>query len=146
MLFIHLVIGFVVIAVTVVVHAFAMDVILRKTKWLEKTALHKQRTIWKAATLAIVVLAVCGALIAEIWIWAGLYLALGALDNLETALYFSTATFTTVGYGDVVLSEEMRMFSAVESLNGFLLFGWSAAFIFEVVTRIYHREGKALES
>ena len=146
MLFSHLVVGGLIIAVTVVFHAFALDFIIHRTKTLEHTALRKQRTIWKAMTIAIVVSGVSLALIAEIWLWAGLYIWMGALDNLEAALYFSTSTFTTVGYGDVVLGEDMRMLSAIESLNGFLLFGWSTAFIFEVVTRIYHREGKALES
>ena len=142
----HLIIGGVLIAVTVVFQAFAFDFIIRKTKWLESTSLRKKKEIWKALTITIVVLAVTFTLIVEIWIWALFYLAVGTLPDLEAALYFSTSSFTTVGFGDVVLDKDWRMISSIEATNGFLLFGWSTAFIFEIVSRIYRKEGKALES
>lgn len=142
----QLIIGTLVISVTVAFQAVAFDFIIRKTHWLQQTSLRKHKELWQAVVTAIVVLAVSCTLIVEIWIWGLLYLGLGAMDHLETALYFSTSSFTTVGYGDVVLTHEWRMLSAVESLNGFLLFGWGTAFIFEVVSRVYRKEGKAIET
>ncbi len=65
----------------------------------------------------------------QIWLYAALYVMAGALPDLETALYFSTASFTTVGYGDIVLSPHWRLVGAIESANGLLLFGWSTAFL-----------------
>ena len=53
----------------------------------------------------------------------------GAIPDLETALYFSTASFTTIGYGDVVLGPDWRLIGAIEGANGLLLFGWSTAFL-----------------
>lgn len=73
---------------------------------------------------------------AQIWVYALAYIAIGEFDSLETALYFSTSTFTTVGFGDLVLSEDWRMLSAVESMNGFLLIGWSTAFLVGLSTQI----------
>ncbi len=58
-----------------------------------------------------------------------LYRITEAVPDLETALYFSTASFTTIGYGDVVLGPQWRLVSAIEGANGLMLFGWSTAFL-----------------
>ena len=63
-------------------------------------------------------------------------LAIGEFDAIEPALYFSTSTFTTVGFGDLVLAEDWRMLAAAESANGFLLIGWSTAFLVAVTARV----------
>ncbi len=75
--------------------------------------------------------------IVEIWIWAIFYFFVEEIQNWESALYFSTSSFTTVGYGDLVLSEEWRLLESIEAINGMILFGWSTAFIFAGVRRIY---------
>lgn len=54
--------------------------------------------------------------------------AVSALPDFESALYFSATSFTTLGYGDVVLDPKWRLFGAIERANGLLLFGWSTAF------------------
>ncbi len=72
----------------------------------------------------------------EIWLYAGVYLLVGAFDALEPALYFATSTFTTVGFGDIVLDEDWRLFSAIQSANGFLLIGWSTAYLVTVIGMI----------
>ncbi len=91
-------------------------------------------------TFALVILAVFVAHVIEIWIWAIFYhfgASISEIPNLETALYFSTSSFTTVGFGDLVLSEDWRLLSSFEAINGMILFGWSAAFIFTVVRYAY---------
>ena len=85
----------------------------------------------------IAVLGVFCAHIAQIWLWALLYIVIDAWPDLETALYFSTSTFTTVGFGDLYLGKNWRLLSSFQSANGFILFGWSTAFIFEVMSRLY---------
>ena len=72
----------------------------------------------------------------EIWIYAAVYLALGALPDLESAVYFSTASFTTIGYGDVVLPPGWRLLGTIEGANGLMLFGWSTAFLTSVVAKV----------
>lgn len=71
----------------------------------------------------------------EIWTWALAYLVLGSFPSLEVALYFSTSTFATLGYGDIVLAEEWRLLGALEGVNGFLLIGWSTAYLVAASTR-----------
>jgi voltage-gated potassium channel len=73
---------------------------------------------------------------AEIWAYACLYLVLGEFDGLEAALYFSTTTFSTLGYGDITLSHGYRLVGAIEGANGFLLIGWSTAFLVSVTNRM----------
>lgn len=73
---------------------------------------------------------------AEIWLYALVYLWLGQFGDMESALYFSTSTFTTVGFGDVYLDRPWRMLSAAESANGFLLIGWSTAFLVSVSAKV----------
>jgi len=72
----------------------------------------------------------------EILVYAGAYMMLGVFDTLEAALYYSTSAFTTVGFGDVAINGEWRLLGALEGLNGFLLIGWSTAFMVSVIGRI----------
>jgi voltage-gated potassium channel Kch len=69
--------------------------------------------------------------------WAGLFMLLGEFDNFAHALYFSGVTFATLGYGDVVLSEDWRLLSALEAANGILMFGVSTAVMTAAVSDVF---------
>ena len=71
----------------------------------------------------------------EITTWALFYARTDAVADLQSALYFSAVTYTTTGYGDIVLPEEWRLIGAIEALTGILMCGWSTGFFFAVVTR-----------
>jgi len=76
----------------------------------------------------------------EIIVWAQAYrliLPANELATLEEAVYFSFVTFTTLGYGDITLSEGYRLLSGIQALNGIILVGWSTAMIFSVVQRVW---------
>jgi len=75
--------------------------------------------------------------LAEIALWAGFYVWRNAMPDLPSALYFSAVTYTTTGYGDLVLSEGWRLLGAVEALTGILMCGWSTGFFFAIVNRVY---------
>jgi len=78
----------------------------------------------------------------DIWAWALTYyqiLHVPELKTLEDAVYFSTVTFTTLGYGDIVLKDDWRVLSGIEAANGIILLGWSTAFLFDVITLLYPR-------
>ena len=81
----------------------------------------------------------------EIWVYASLYAALGASPNFEEALYFSTATYATIGYGDLTLGREWRVLGAIEGINGVILLGWSTAFFLSIVERLRMIEHDWLE-
>lgn len=72
----------------------------------------------------------------EIWSYAMLYAAVGAIRSFEDALYFSTATYATIGYGDLTLPKSWRLLGAIEGANGVILLGWSTAFFVSIVARI----------
>lgn len=72
----------------------------------------------------------------EIWLYAALYLALKAVQDLETAVYFSTMTYAAIGFGNAELRPAWRLLSAIEGINGVLLLGWSTAFFVTVVSRL----------
>lgn len=77
----------------------------------------------------------------HVWLWAFMYeaLAIKEFHTLEEAVYFSTVTFTTLGYGDIVLKDSWRVLSGIEAANGIVLLGWSTAFLFEIMTQLYPR-------
>ena len=129
-------IGAALIVATVIVHAVCLELILKALVIVRTTF----EVRWRVLTFSLVILAVFVAHIIEIWIWAILYytgFSISKIPTLEAALYFSTSSFTTVGFGDLVLSEEWRLLSSFEATNGMILFGWSTAFIFAVVRQIY---------
>ena len=79
----------------------------------------------------------------EITVWALFFLWKQAMPDLSSALYFSAVTYTTTGYGDLVLPAEWRLVGAVEALTGILMCGWSTGFFFAVVERMLHPTGVA---
>jgi hypothetical protein len=121
------------VAVTVLVHGVSLDIIVRALRAIGMKTLSR----WRFLSLSLIVLAIFSAHLIEIWIWAVFYFSIEEIPTFETALYFSTSLFTTVGYADLTLSEEWRLLGSLESANGMILFGWSTAFIFEIVHRMY---------
>lgn len=124
----------------VVIHAVALDRLLLLLEEIGPKTYRIFHRHWKIPMLTIAVLGIIVAHTLEIWIWGGFYRMVHALPDFETALYFSTSTFTTVGFGDIVLDEQWRLLSSFQSAIGFILFGWSTAFIFEVMNQLYKQD------
>lgn len=78
--------------------------------------------------------------IIEVLIWAAAYLTFDVIEGFEKAIYFSAVTFTTLGYGDVVLDGSRRLLSSLEAINGIIMFGWSTAIVIAAVQRVYLRQ------
>lgn len=72
----------------------------------------------------------------EIWLYAALYLQLGAIGSLREAVYFSTQTYAAIGYSDNAIADAWRLVGAIEGINGLLLLGWSTAFFVTVMRRL----------
>ena len=72
----------------------------------------------------------------EIWLYALLYRAVDLFAHFEEALYFSTVTYATIGYGDLTLSHEWRVLGAIEGATGVIMLGWSTAFLVSLLTRL----------
>jgi hypothetical protein len=69
-----------------------------------------------------------------------MYFLFGAMPDLPSAFYFSAVTYTTTGYGDLVLPEQWRLVGGVEALTGILMCAWSSGFFFAVVGRMYESQ------
>lgn len=72
----------------------------------------------------------------EIMAFAVMFWGLGAIPGFEDAVYYSTISYSTVGYHDAHMAFDWRMLGAVESVLGIFLIGWSTAFFFLVLGRI----------
>jgi len=120
-------------SVCVVIHAAGVTSALR---WMRGTSIAAQG-LWSWNWLFI---RLAGWMILlhliEISVWALIYVWRDALPDLPTAMYFSGVTYTTTGYGDLVLPENWRLVGAVEALTGILMCGWSTGFFFAVVSRL----------
>lgn len=67
------------------------------------------------------------------WIWAFTFLIIGEFSTMENALYFAIASFTTLGYGDILLSEQWRILGSLSAVNGLIVFGLNTAFLVELM-------------
>lgn len=119
---------------TVAMHATGIAMLLRVL-----LRLHTLPTrIWPVSRM---LLRIIGWLVllhlAEISIWGLFYLWRGCLPDAEAAFYFSGVTYTTVGYGDVVLAKPWRLLGPIESLMGVLMCSLSTGYFFVVVSRIH---------
>jgi hypothetical protein len=72
----------------------------------------------------------------EIWIYAALYLQLHAFAHFEEALYFSTVTYASIGYGDVLMPHDWRILGAIEGAAGIIMLGWSTAFLISLLSQL----------
>jgi len=131
----NLLLGTALICLTVVIHTFGLMAVTRAMGMLTDVLRLSGRRSHVVAMVAAVV-GIFAVLTVEVWLWAACYLALGVAGDLETALYFSTATFATVGYGDIVAGADWRLLAALEGINGFLLIGWSTAYLVAAGIRV----------
>lgn len=136
----QLLVGILLIGATVYIHAVALNYLDMRLRRLIPVLEERFMRSWRSLLMTIAVLGVFMVNIVQLWIWAIFFLVVGELPDIEAALYFSTTTFTTVGYGDVVLSHDWRLLSSFEAANGMILFGWSTAFIFTIMRTTYHPE------
>lgn len=132
-------IGAALVTITIVIHAIG------STMWVRHvTQRYANDSDWRNRLSILILIQTVLVLVAlhaiEIMIWAGSYIVLlpdGELASFEKAVYFSFVTFTTLGYGDITLSEGWRILSGIEALNGILLVGWTTALLFAVVQRMW---------
>ena len=126
---------FILLAVTVGIHAVGFSVLIRF--WMKKTRI-LTRAGFRVSTWLVIWLAWWLMLIhiAEIAVWGLFYFWQGCLPDAESAFYFSGVTYTTVGYGDLILPEPWRMLAPAEALIGILMAGLSTGFFFAIINRL----------
>jgi hypothetical protein len=129
-----LLLSLVLMALCVVIHAAGTMAALR---WLNQSPSLASRGLWRPTWLLVRVAAWLFALhLLEVALWGVLYAAGRAFADVRSAIYFSSVTYTTVGYGDLVLPAAWRLVGGVEALTGILMCGWSTGAFFALVTRM----------
>jgi len=135
MIFTQLLIGTLVITINAVIQAELFSAFSVR---LEKVILHLRRFFRRftnTATIVICVLVVMAVQTVNVWVWGLTFYFVGVFDALEPSLYFSLVSFSTLGFGDIILDEKWRLLSGLTAANGLLSFGWSTAYLVELVRR-----------
>lgn len=135
----HFLRGLGMVGLTVIVQAFATIALSRFMEAVPPPQ-DRARTFWAVVYVVAAALILVLGLIAEVALWAALYYAWGELGSFANALYFSLASFTTIGATDLALSPFHRIVGATEADAGMLMFGWSTALLFEVIRSL--RDGR----
>ena len=137
----NLALGICMILLTGLVHTLLTATVLGLThRWDEWP---DRPTIARAVLrVDLVILLAITATIAEAAIWASGFLLTGALSGFEEALYFSVTTYTTLGYGDIVLPDQWRLLSSIEAANGIIMFGWSTSLLMLALQRARPKIGR----
>ncbi len=136
-MFLKVAIGCGMIIATTAVHAVCMAVVLAMVRKTHADRWGSSNPWTRLAVIGSLVIIMFIASLLEAALWAIAYLATGAISGLEEAMYFSMVTFTTLGYGDVVVHGEWRMLASFEAANGIIMFGWTTALIVSGVHHLY---------
>jgi hypothetical protein len=129
------------LVVTTAIHAVGMVLALHAIQKYEGES-SKHPRLSRIYRVSGIILLMFLASIMEVLVWASTFLALNAIQGLEKALYFSMVTFTTLGYGEIVLDEQWRLLASFEAANGIIMFGWSTAIVIAVVQNVYFKVGQ----
>jgi hypothetical protein len=143
MLSVQIATGLGMMVLTIVIHSMFMVGGVKLAKWRQSRFGSVGNEMIKAIVLSALVVWLFMAIVLETLLWALLYLfipLITALPDLETAFYFSMVTFTTLGYGDVVLTGQWRTLASIQAANGVIIFGWTTALIFYFIQRVYKEE------
>jgi len=132
-----LVASFALMSLCVVIHTIGLVLLtrwlIRHTRTTEGEFSISRYSVLLTAVFAVIVLLH----LVETLIWAVFYDLWSLFGDLETSWYFSLGSYTTIGYGDVVLPARWRMLGGLEGITGVLLCGLSTAFLFAVVNKMF---------
>ena len=134
--------GLLLMFITTGIHALFMVSASHTHEWRQRRFGPAYSPFSKALFISILTMWMFLAIIIEAWVWALVYLydpLITVLNDIETALYFSMVTFTTLGYGDVVLIGKGRGLATIQAANGVIIFGWTTALIFYFIQQIYKK-------
>jgi hypothetical protein len=131
-----LLVGGVAVVCTILIHALPLiataDFVRREAR-LGRVG----SSFWKDFRIvSVVILLALVAHLIEIALWAILFLLCGEFKQLGIAYYHSAVNYTTLGYGDVVMSPSWRLLGPLEAADGTLMFGVSTAMVFALILRL----------
>ena len=125
--------GSLLIIVTSIVHGMFTILVLYSLHWARARGLDKKSITLRGSLISAVVLVLCYASLVEAAVWAYAYVLVGAISTFESALYFAIVTFTTLGYGDVLVGSDWHLLASMQAANGIILFGWTTAIVVSLI-------------
>lgn len=132
-----LIAAFIIVAICVVIHIAG---IILLAEWLIDRRLENERRSGMLHYMILLIM-LFGIIIllhlTQTGVWAAFYFSWNLFPDFETSFYFSLISYTTIGYGDVVLPENWRMLGGIEGISGVLLFGISTAYIYVVMNSLF---------
>ena len=130
-----LLLGGTVIAATVVIQTFGLILLTDFVSRLVPAVTRRFGEAGKMVTITTTVLGLFFIHLLQVHMWALVFWGQRDITDFETALYFSMVTFSTLGYGDILVAPHWRILAGLEGMNGFLLIGWSTAYLVSVSSR-----------
>ena len=140
-----LVVATLMVAITTLTHFFGLLLLTRLMSGAHVRLRTNEGALRPAGMILLVVFGIVSLPAAQVWSYAVAYRLLGEFHTFEEALYFSTVSFSTLGFGDVTLGVDWRVLGAIEAVNGLVLIAWSTAFLMSVTTRLRLLEHAWLE-
>jgi hypothetical protein len=136
----NLIIGCVTILICLTIQCGIVGVLFHFLLVLEKKQLIKTTPTAVPPLLVAVMLVMLAGNLAQMFVWACLFYAFGEFADFAAAFYHSVVNFTTLGYGDLVMSQQRRLLGALEAANGVLMFGLTTGFLFALLWELLQRE------
>lgn len=127
--------GSLLVALTVLIHTGGLILISEATPPVARILGFHNHIAGRTLIMTGTVLGLLGILTLEVWAWALAYSAWGVTGRFDDALFLSTSMFSTIGYGEIGINPAWRLLTALEGINGFLLIGWSTAYLVGAATR-----------
>src|ERR1700751_3268492 len=125
--------GFCTFICTLFIHTLGFFIIMTLIEWYIQKG-YVSSLSHNVLAVSVTVILVLVSHICSIALWAWVFILLGGFGSFETAFFFSTVNYTTLGYGDIILSKAWRLLGPLEAVNGVIMLGWTTAIIFAVQT------------
>lgn len=135
-MFQQLSLGAFVLVICAIIHVFSIGFNVSISIRVARFSEHLHPTLRAAMIVGAAFFMLLIAHTAQVWIWAAALVYSGAMEPTGDAIYFSLVTYTSLGYGDIVLGPGHRIFGSVASITGLLTFGVSTAYLVSLMTRI----------
>ncbi|MGI9373842.1 MAG: ion channel [Hyphomicrobiales bacterium] len=135
----NLIIGISLIVFCMIVQCAMVAVVVRPMMTGEHRHEDDGSFLYLAYYLSAVLLTLMVGNLLQITIWAFAFTLLGEFEELGDAVYHSMVNFTSLGYGDIVMSEEHRLLGSMEAMNGMLMIGLSTSVLYSVFQFTYQQ-------
>ncbi|MGO2132830.1 MAG: ion channel [Halomonas sp.] len=133
--------GILISLLNIAIHGLLTVFMVRTVHTSLKSTHHTRPTPRIIVTMVIAASILMGAHFVEIWLWGLAYALLGVTPDAGADFTFAFVNYTTLGYGDILPVEPWMVMGPMTAMNGVLLFGWSTAVLFQVLSITFDHYG-----